>query len=41
MEYSSMKPGLDPAKRESIERTNATMAHSRGKMAAICILRIG
>lgn len=39
-EYSSMNPGLEPAKRQSIERTNATMAPSMGKRAGICILAI-
>ena len=31
--YSSMKPGLWPAKRQSIESTKATMAQASGKRA--------
>ena len=40
MWYSSMKPGLCPAKRQSMERTNPTMAHAMGRSAVALIFAI-
>jgi len=35
-----MKPGLCPAKRQSMERTNPTMAHAIGRSAVALIFAI-
>lgn len=35
-----MNPGLEPAKRQSIESMNAAMAQSIGKSAGRCILNM-
>lgn len=35
--YSSIKPGLCPAKRQSMDRTNPTMAHAMGRSAVALI----